>query len=171
MASDTLGPAKRLSKEHRAIERAIWLLSSVRRNAEGGDLTRNQQVQIDKSTSVIGAALLRMLDAEEAALFPVLAAVPALKAQVKRLEAQHGAVRALVGQVAPRFRAWLRDGSITAAENAALARDLGALQALLFEHLRAEEQTLFPHADHHLSPDDVAGLVRILDGRPQEDAR
>lgn len=140
---------------HRVFRREFRLLPAMVRAVPLGDLARAKRVATH-AVEYVGA-LHHHHAGEDDLLWPRLRARAAPNADVvRRMEAQHAQVAALLARADVLVPAWSADAE--AAVRDELADVLGQTSAVLDTHLDEEERTVLPLAEQHLTVDEWAEL-------------
>lgn len=135
---------------HRRVES---FLAVLRRIAESGPALDEPRARaLRESLRYFREAAPRHTADEEESLFPrIRRAGSAALAEVERLESDHGRAAPLHAEVERLGSRWLADGRLGADDHALLGRILLDLEALYREHIRLEEERVFPEAARLLS--------------------
>lgn len=107
---------------------------------------------------------------EEESLFPRLRASGAREAEavlaaVRDLEKEHRWAAPRHAEVERLGRRWLSAGRLTEAEAAEFRKAVSELEAMYREHIRIEDEVVFPVASRLLSPQDRAAIGKEMAGR------
>lgn len=165
--SDFAAPLGLLDDCHRRVERFLAVLAKVVNEGRGASLDPLQRDGLDAALRYF-AGLPRSHSAdEEESLFPRLRAHlegstdpedEAVAAALARLEADHDRAEAVHAEVERLARRWLADDALPPAEYVRLAALTAELQAAYAEHIRIEDEQVFPHAGRRLSPTELAAI-------------
>lgn len=162
-------PLGLLSDCHRRIERflhAMLVVSSEERGRPVGPAGRHALLQ---ATAYFRTAAPQHTADEEESLFPKLrecsvgddsglaVTIDALERDHRRTESEHARVDALVG----RWLALERDG-LPEKEGRELVARLESLERIYSDHIRIEDEKLFPAARRMLAPHDLEELGRAM---------
>jgi hemerythrin-like domain-containing protein len=144
-------PLELLSDCHRRIERFLAALSQIAAIAHGRGLVENERGSVTTALKYFREAAPRHTADEEESLFPRMRScsgeeVAAALKKVDALEADHGRANRLHAEVDEIFSEWLERTVITPAKEKQLRHDLAELAALYSEHIRVEDQIVFPFA-------------------------
>ncbi|MCC6951543.1 MAG: hemerythrin domain-containing protein [Phycisphaerales bacterium] len=156
-------PLGLLSDCHRRIESFLGILLRVARGDQGRPLGAKHAEAVRKAQAYFAHAAPRHTADEEESLFPrVRAALPAgvggadAFADLDRLHADHGRADAMHARVDVLLTAWLREGTLPGERATELVTLLESLDHLYREHIRVEEEAVFPLAGKVLSGDELA---------------
>lgn len=137
---------------HRRIERFLGTLCHIARNRKGTQPDAAEAAAFQTALRYFRDAAPHHTADEEDDLFPALVrAAPEASASVEALEQDHRRAERLHAEVDQLGLAWLRDGSMDKAAAGRLVSALEELTALYREHIRMEEQELFPRATRCLA--------------------
>lgn len=164
-------PTGLLSDCHRRIESFLGVLEAVGKVID-------QPVDEEKARA-LGAALSYFRDAatkhtadEEESLFPRLrrlddAGVRAVMQQLRQLEDDHRAADPLHAQVERLGRKYLAEGTLAAAEVADYRGAMARLRAMYEQHIRLEDEVVFPLAKRALPEAEKSAIAVEMAGRRQ----
>lgn len=132
---------------HRRIEKFVGIRCHVAARRASGPLT-------DEELSAVKAALQYFIEGgrrhnqdEEDSLFPRLrTAHRAHHDIIHRLQSEHHSADELHGTAARLFSAWISHGYLDPEDQASLTSVTQQLKTLYAEHIRVEEDIVFPHA-------------------------
>jgi hemerythrin-like domain-containing protein len=144
-------PLELLSDCHRRIERFLAVLSQIAATAGGRSLGKDERRSLTTALKYFREAAPRHTADEEESLFPRMRTcggeeAAAALARVDALEADHGRAGRLHVAVDEIFSDWLARGEIEHGKEEGLRQDLAELAALYSEHIRIEDQLVFPFA-------------------------
>jgi hemerythrin-like domain-containing protein len=141
-------PIGMLTDCHRRIERFLHILRVVVERADGRSLTAEETEAIEAALQYFRAGGQRHNADEEESLFPRLRAECAGDelAEIVGLESDHQQANGLHAAVEDLYRNWIAAGRLTAEDEQRLRSITDQLQRLYREHIRIEEQAVFPHA-------------------------
>jgi hemerythrin-like domain-containing protein len=144
-------PLELLSDCHRRIERFLAVLSQIAEAAGGRALGEDERRSLTTALKYFREAAPRHTADEEESLFPRMRTrggeeAAASLARVDALEADHGRASRLHAEVDEIFSDWLVRGEIEPGRQERLRLDLADLAALYSEHIRIEDQLVFPFA-------------------------
>ncbi len=163
-------PLQLLSDCHRRIERFLGVLAQIARSAGGRALTPEEGRSLTTALRYFRDAAPRHTADEEESLFPRIrgcggAEIAAALDKVDALEADHQRANSLHAEVDEIFSEWQRAGMIPAEREQRLRQDLAQLAALYSEHIRVEDEVLFPFAGSVLDAEAQAAIGREMAGR------
>jgi hemerythrin-like domain-containing protein len=141
-------PIGMLKDCHRRIERFLGVLFQVCRRAQGRALSNEERQAVESALHYFAQSGPRHNEDEEQSVFPRLRASDssAPTAEVQRLEAEHHEAAAHHDEVAQLYDKWIADGRLTAENENRLQLRTEQLQLLYGEHIRIEEEVVFPQA-------------------------
>jgi hemerythrin-like domain-containing protein len=144
-------PLELLSDCHRRIERFLGVLSQIAAVAAGRALGEDEKRSLTTALKYFREAAPRHTADEEESLFPRMRTcggeeVATALERVDALEADHGRASRLHTEVDEIFSEWLAQGTIDPSKEERLRQDLADLSALYSEHIRIEDQFVFPFA-------------------------
>lgn len=141
-------PIGMLKDCHRRIERFLGILFQVCRRAQGRALSDEERQAVEAALHYFTQSGPRHNDDEEQSVFPRLRTgeVRAPVAEVERLEAEHHEATAHHDEVALLYSKWVADGNLNSEDESRLLLRTEQLQSLYEEHIRIEEEVVFPHA-------------------------
>lgn len=148
-------PLGLLSDCHRRIEHFLRVLATVATDAAGGPLTASCRSALEGAVRYFAVAAPKHTADEEVSLFPRLRnstdpAVTDALAAIDRLEHDHDEAEAHHAAVDELVRRWLADDRLLPVDLEHLQRRLTCLQSLYREHIRIEDEQVFPAAAHTL---------------------
>jgi hemerythrin-like domain-containing protein len=136
------------------------VLLRVAREHQGRPLGAQHAEAVRKAQAYFAHAAPRHTADEEESLFPrVRSALPGgadTLANLDRLHADHGRADAMHARVDGLLTAWLREGTLPGEHATELVTVLESLDALYRDHIRVEEDAVFPLAGKVLSGDELA---------------
>ena len=157
-------PIGMLQDCHRRIERFAGLLGLVARQAEGRALSPEECEAVEASLRYFRESGPRHNRDEEESLFPRMRQGGADKGlhdvlnDVDRLEGEHRHSEALHKEAAELFGRWMADGELSAVDRSRLHAVITGLQQMYREHIRIEEQVVFPCAAQMLDRNTVEAI-------------
>lgn len=153
-------PIGMLKDCHRRIERFLDILSQVIEQMNGGALNADQRTAVEAALRYFRESGPRHNMDEEESLFPRLKGLEAgeVQADVDRLESDHGEASALHVEADRLYSNWIAAGELTPLEAERLHSITGRLLELYREHIRMEEQVVFPRAAKLLDGYAVAAM-------------
>lgn len=163
-------PLGLLSDCHRRIERFLSVLVTIADARRGGRLPEADREILDRALRYFATAAPRHSADEEDSLFPRLRSsadpqATAALAMLDRLESDHRVAEQHHGAVDTLGRRWLEVGVLGPQDAAALSDHLAALDGLYREHIRVEDQEIFPAAGRALSATDLEAVGREMAAR------
>jgi hemerythrin-like domain-containing protein len=153
-------PIGMLQDCHRRIERFAGLLGQVARQADGRALGAEECEAVEAALRYFRESGPRHNADEEESLFPRMrqgGAAEVLR-DVERLEDEHRQSEALHKEAAELFDRWMADGALAAVDRGRLHAVIARLELIYREHIRIEEQVVFPRAAQMLDPKTVAAI-------------
>jgi hemerythrin-like domain-containing protein len=146
-------PLGLLSDCHRRIEKFLAILIKVAEEAPEVLTPIYHQALVKALDYFLEAAPKHTLD-EEDSLFPRLAGDPSAAETIRELSRDHLAADVLHREVEKIGRGWLAQ-ALTSQNRNVLTESLKSLQTLYLEHIRIEDNQLFPLAAKLLPVDDL----------------
>lgn len=153
-------PLGMLTDCHRRIERFLKILCRVAQQAQGRALSAEESEAVDAALRYFRESGPRHNSDEEDSLFPRLRKTPAAQVlgEVERLEAEHHQAEALHKEAAELFTRWQTEAALEGADRARLRAVTGKLEEIYSEHIRLEEEVVFPCAARVLDAGAVAAI-------------
>ncbi len=146
-------PIGMLADCHRRIERFIRILSWVAERAEGRTLSGEETEAVEAALKYFQESGPRHNKDEEESIFPRLrSAHAAVMVEVDRLEGEHQETEALHKECAELYARWIAEEGLHGADRTRLRAVVTRLERIYREHIRLEEDVVFPCA------------ARLLDG-------
>lgn len=147
-------PIGMLTDCHRRIEHFLNILCVVSERAAGRALTGEESAAVQASLQYFRVGGERHNADEEESVFPRLraSAGPDALDQIQSLESDHKAASTLHDTVEQLYQSWIAADTLTDVNQAALHSSTQQLKRLYTEHIRLEEQIVFPRASQLLSP-------------------
>lgn len=142
-------PIGMLKDCHRRIEHFASVLRQVAERAQGRALTAEEWLAAEGALHYFRESGPRHNRDEEESVFPRLRAidtVDAESAEVTRLEAEHHEADGLHMETLRLYAQWEAARGLRADEASRLLEITGRLQRLYAEHIRLEEESVFPRA-------------------------
>jgi hemerythrin-like domain-containing protein len=144
-------PLELLSDCHRRIERFLCVQSQIAASARGRALGEDERRSLTTALKYFREAAPRHTADEEESLFPRMRTcggeeVAEALERVDALEADHERASRLHTEVDEIFSEWLARGTIDPSKEERLRQDLAELASLYSEHIRIEDQFVFPFA-------------------------
>ena len=163
-------PLGLLSDCHRRIERFLSVLATIAEVRGGEALEEADRRALEGALRYFETAAPRHSADEEESLFPRLRASEHPEAQaaceaLDRLEGDHRVAERHHDAVHALGRQWLEDGALPERDAERLIRHLRELGALYSEHIRLEDQRLFPVAGRALGAAELEAVGREMAAR------
>lgn len=165
-------PLGLLSDCHRRIEHFLRVLTLVANDAAGGPLTPAFRSLLEGAIRYFAMAAPRHTADEEVSLFPRLREngdpeLAAALAALDRLEHDHDEAEAHQAAVDGLVRQWLANDRLPETETVQLRDHLTVLQRLYHEHIRVEDEEVFPAAARALDTTRIEQIGREMAARRQ----
>lgn len=153
-------PIGMLTDCHRRIERFLHILCIVAERARGRALNAEETEAVEAALHYFQEGGLRHNADEEYSLFPRLRDLTSTEdwQEIALLVSDHHHAGELHPAVEALYRAWIAEGRLAAEEEAELLSATGELKRLYEEHIRTEEETVFPRAARLLDRNAVAAI-------------
>ena len=147
-------PIGMLTDCHRRIEHFLDILCGVADRAAGRRLTDEESAAVQASLQYFRVGGQRHNADEEESLFPRLRASAGAEeiSRIQGLETDHQHANRLHATVQSLYEKWLSAGALDAGDRDQLLSATQRLKRLYTEHIRLEEQVVFPRATKLLSP-------------------
>jgi hemerythrin-like domain-containing protein len=163
-------PIGLLSDCHRRIERFLQALLTVATQVAGSSLEVEHRRALEVALKYFREAAPKHTADEEEDLFPMLRelqspCVPALLADLDRLEAEHTTAESWHREVEDLCERWLRQNSLPPEDSARLKNLLTSLSDLYRAHIASEEERVFPAAKAGLSESELQFIGRRMASR------
>jgi hemerythrin-like domain-containing protein len=141
-------PIGMLTDCHRRIERFLDILCLVAERAAGRALTDEESAAVQAALEYFHVGGQRHNADEEQSLFPRLreASAGADFTEIHGLESDHQDANKLHETVEQLYAMWIKRGELGAEEQKDLPSATGRLKHLYEDHIRTEEQVVFPRA-------------------------
>ena len=139
-------PLAMLADCHRRVERFLSVLCRVAERAQGRALNSEEVKAVEAALHYFNESGPRHTRDEEESLFPRLSACGASLAEIGRLEGEHREAELLHDRTAALFLRWIAANHLDPADSALLLAAAQRLESIYTEHIRIEEQTVFPRA-------------------------
>jgi hemerythrin-like domain-containing protein len=141
-------PLGMLKDCHRRIERFLHLLCWVPGKAQGRALNGEERQAVEAALQYFCTSGPLHTEDEEQSLFPRMRSAGAgdVINEMARLEADHQRAAGLHEAMASTYVRWLQDGVLPADEEARLQQIAREMQQIYGEHIRIEEEVVFPRA-------------------------
>lgn len=163
-AKKETSPLGFLNDCHRRIERFLYVLITIVRQSQGGELNESQRNAMEAALRYFREAAPKHTLDEEDSLFPRMRAV-SLVEELSHLEHDHRSVEQSHDEVDVLGRRWLERGSLSAEETDRLRQSLSTLSSSYHKHIRLEEQYIFPLACRILPRDQLEAIQREMSAR------
>lgn len=153
-------PIGMLADCHRRIEWFLNILRMVAERARGRSLSAQETEAVDSALHYFHVGGLRHNADEEQSLFPRLrhaSATDAL-AELQALENDHRRAGELHVAIEQGYRLWMDTGRLNAEDEQRLIEAAAALGRLYAQHIRIEEETVFPRAARTLDKQTIAAM-------------
>jgi hemerythrin-like domain-containing protein len=146
-------PIGMLSDCHRRIEHFLNILCVVAERAQGAAMNEEESAAVEAALQYFRVGGQRHNADEEDSVFPRLraSAQPEDLSEIESLESDHKEAGTLHETVERLYRDWNAAKSLSGADHAALLSATERLRRLYTEHIRMEEQVVFPRASRLLS--------------------
>ena len=158
-------PIGLLTACHRRIERFLGALHRLARDRKGGELTALETEAMETALKYFRTAAPHHTADEERGLFPALEEAVGSTPEVERLEGDHRRADKAHAKVDRLGLLWLREGRLNAEQAAAMLSALEELAELYRDHIRVEEEIVFPKASESLSRDALTAMGRDMASR------
>jgi hemerythrin-like domain-containing protein len=160
-------PIGMLTDCHRRIERFLNILCVVAERAEGRALTEEEKTAVEAALQYFRVGGKRHTADEEESLFPRLRNVLDASAfkELDGLEDDHQAAAGLHGAVETLYLHWIAAASLNAEENRVLLSSTERLKHLYAEHIKLEEEIVFPRAAKLLGGETIQAIGEELRNR------
>ena len=151
---------------HRRIERFLAVMIDVAIRRSGSTLTETDRSAMETALRYFRDAAPHHTADEEYGLFPALAQADGqVVRELPDLEHDHRRAERLHSTVDELGLAWLRDDALNESNIRDLQSALDDLAALYREHIRTEEERVFPEAHRTLSQQDLEKIGRDMASR------
>ena len=154
---------------HRRIENFLRVLCHVAENQHEGPLGAEERNAVRSALEYFRTGGQRHTLDEEESLFPRMHAARAgdcLNA-LARLEEEHDEANRLHAEIDSLFLDWIASGQMSNARRESLRAAVGRLRSLYNEHIRVEEEVVFPGAAERLTPEALAAMGAEFRARRQ----
>jgi len=163
-------PVGLLTDCHRRVERFLGVLVELGGKLEGSQLDESQRQSLSTALRYFREAAPKHTADEEESLFPRLRRssqpeAAAALAEMERLEADHRHVAPMHAEVDLLASKWLADAALPAAEAARFKHLTLTLAELYREHIRVEEDYVFPIAAKALDTEALMAVGREMAAR------
>jgi len=165
--SDFTDPVGMLGDCHRRIERFLGVLRTLGGQAGEAPLTADHRKALETSLRYFREGAPRHVEDEELSLFPRLrhqrsAKVAAALATVERLERDHATAEAWHQELDALGKCWWGEGILHSASISRFRQLAAQLSRLYEEHIRVEDDELFPLAISILPQPDLNAVGREM---------
>lgn len=165
-------PLGLLSDCHRRIEHFLRVLATVAKEAAGGPLTPSYRSALEGGLRYFAVAAPRHTADEEISLFPRLrsSSDPALAralSSLGRLEHDHEEAKVHHAAVDDLLRQWLANDRLPQSDVEQLEARLRCLQSLYEQHIKVEDEEVFPAAARALDRTQVEQIGEEMAARRQ----
>jgi hemerythrin-like domain-containing protein len=153
-------PIGMLKDCHRRIEHFLGILCLVAERAKGRTLSGEEAAAIQAALHYFRVGGQRHNADEEQSLFPRMrqqCAADELK-EIGALEHDHRHANHLHDEAERLYSSWIEQGALSRAGEEALLSATSQLKQLYEEHIRTEEQIIFPRASKSLTPESMAAI-------------
>lgn len=130
---------------HRRIEHFLHILCVVVERATARALSVEETAAVEAALHYFRVGGRRHTADEEESLFPRIKERSVLD-ELEALEQDHETALRLHEEVEAAYTRWIRSGSIRTEEHLRLSTLTARLKRLYVEHVRIEEESVFPHA-------------------------
>lgn len=152
-------PIGMLKDCHRRIERFLQVLSVVANRAAGRELTGEEREAVQAALHYFRVSGKRHTADEEESLFPRLRSeLPGAFEHLGALESDHRSADRLHELTDSFYTSWINAGPLTPVEQQRLQDAAEELAHLYQEHIRIEEQIVFPQAAAMLKSETLAAM-------------
>ena len=153
-------PIGMLTDCHRRIEHFLNILCLVAERAAGRALTEEESSAVQAALQYFRVGGERHNADEEESVFPRLRASATLEDldKIESLESDHKDAATLHDTVEQLYRSWIAANPLGDTDRAALQSATQQLRRLYTEHIRLEEQVVFPRASQLLSPAAITAI-------------
>lgn len=163
-------PLGLLSDCHRRVERFLGVLARVADEVRGAPLSEEQARAVMIALKYFREAAPRHTADEEESLFPRMRSCggPEVEAALERvaaLEGDHRRAEQLHAESDALFQEWLHEGRLNVEKDARLRAAMAELLAIYGEHIRVEDEYVFPLAGRALDQDAKEAIGREMASR------
>lgn len=153
-------PIGMLTDCHRRIEQFLNILCVVAERAAGRAMTGEESAAVLASLQYFRVGGQRHNADEEESLFPRLRASGAQKelSEIESLESDHQDANRLHTDIAALYEKWISTGPLGLKDEDDLLAGTQHLKRLYTEHIRLEEQVVFPRAAKLLNKESIATI-------------
>jgi hemerythrin-like domain-containing protein len=153
-------PLGMLADCHRRIERFLSILCGVAQRAQGRPLSGEEHEAIEAALGYFREAGPRHNRDEEDSVFPRLRERGADEVldKMSRLESEHSEASALHDEMARLYSRWIADGHLSTGDELRIKSIATRLLDIYREHIRIEEEIVFPCAARLIAPPELAAI-------------
>ncbi len=153
-------PIGMLKDCHRRIEMFMNILCRIVQQAQGRSLDAEERQAVSAALHYFRESGPRHTMDEEESLFPRLRDMDAATVldEVQRLESDHQQASALHDEVEQLYSKWTYEGGLNSDEGPRLHTITGKLLKLYREHIRIEEDVVFPYAAEQFDKNALAAM-------------
>ena len=157
-------PIGMLTDCHRRIEMFLNILCVVADRAAGRALTGEESAAAQAALQYFRIGGQRHTEDEEQSLFPRMRAAGSEEEvrEIAGLEGDHQDANQVHGNVEVLYDKWIRTGSLDVKDQDELLAGIDHLKRLYTEHIRLEEQVVFPRASKLLNAEAVHAMGQEL---------
>jgi hemerythrin-like domain-containing protein len=162
-------PIGMLKDCHRRIESFLQILCIVVERAQSRALTDEEADAIRAALHYFRTGGQRHNADEEESLFPRLRTEPGVASfeEIASLESEHHVASELHTQVDNLYTGWIADASLNPEDTQRLLSTTERLQQLYDEHIKLEEEIVFPRAAQVLNPQATVAMGQEFRARRQ----
>lgn len=158
-------PLGLLSDCHRRVERFLTILDRVGKESPDDSLPDQYREGLNTALNYFRDAAPKHTRDEEDSLFPRIQHSSEAKAIMERLESEHQFADLFHAELEEMGRRWLTQGALAPRSRRRFCECTEKLLKLYAEHIRVEDEELFPLAATLLSPDAIAAIGREMAAR------
>lgn len=153
-------PLGMLKDCHRRIENFLRVLCHVAEKKQQEPLDAEDSSAVRSALEYFRTGGQRHTLDEEESLFPRMHAARAEDSlnALTRLEEEHDEANRLHAEIDGLFLPWIESGQISEARSESLRAAVERLRSLYNEHIRVEEEVVFPSAAERLTPEALAAM-------------
>jgi iron-sulfur cluster repair protein YtfE (RIC family) len=153
-------PLGMLKDCHRRIESFLWVLCHVAERNDNGVLSAEEKSAVESALEYFRSGGTRHNRDEEDSVFPRLQGAVARESleTIDRLESDHRAAGGDHAVMDSLFSKWIASGSLHGEERRQLRATADRLSKLYAEHIRTEEEVIFPCAAEVLNREMIAEI-------------
>jgi hemerythrin-like domain-containing protein len=153
-------PLGMLADCHRRIERFLDILCGVAQQAQDRPLSSEERGAVEAALHYFREAGPRHNRDEEESVFPRLRGCGADEAldEMRRLEAEHGEAREQHDELDGLYSRLIEEGTLSLRDTSRLQTSAANLRQIYGEHIRIEEEIVFPCAARLIAPKELAAI-------------